>query len=351
MGDRKRRASTDGMPARIGKTVPAAWRRGLDGCRGVRPCGAARRRSRPDCGPAPFPAGKSCPPSCGQSAGKLMVSRNAAGAWTQEVLDLQLVFGGEHRAGRVQQAAAGREQRPERRQDALLLRGERRDVALAPQPLDVRDAAARRPTPCTGRRPGCGRTAGRPTSPPARRRRPTAARIDGPASAAARGSARTRSIRAGVAVERQQVDVGEFGDVRRSCRPARRTRRARACRRARPAAARPAARRRPAPRTRLRQSRAAPVTGRGVVTMRPAAPTGTVATSAAAIAAASASRVVARRLTRSVSGGRSLPTSRMRCQWCGWSASTRPIHQRGYDQRATGLAATAARLSASRSRR
>ena len=92
------------------------------------------------------------------------------------------------------------------------------------------------------------------------------------------------------------------------------------------------------------------VTGRGVVTMRPAAPTGTVATPAAAIAAASASRVVARRLTRSVSGGRSLPTSRMRCQSCGWSASTRPIHQRGYDQRATGLAATTARVERRRAR-
>ena len=245
---------------------------------------------------------------------------------------------------------ARREQRPERRQDALLLGGERRDVALAPQPLDV--GMAPHDTRCRARdirQDAIERLA----VPPARRR----ARVADRRADRRAGEAQPREVLAhpldpaGVAVDGQQVDVGEFGDMCEVLPPgaahASSTRMPSRTPSSGAASCAPASCTENAPSAKPGSS----VTGRGVVTMRPAAPTGTVATSAAAIAAATASRVVARRLTRSVSGGRSLPTSRMRCQSCGWSASTRPIHQRGYDQRATGLAATAARLSVSRSRR
>ncbi|CAG9270540.1 hypothetical protein BCEP4_610012 [Burkholderia cepacia] len=51
---------------------------------------------------------------------------------------LQFAFFGEDRTGHVKQFAARLHERPQRRQDATLLRDERRDVGLAAQPADVR---------------------------------------------------------------------------------------------------------------------------------------------------------------------------------------------------------------------
>ena len=55
--------------------------------------------------------------------------------------------------------------------------------------------------------------------------------------------------------------------------------------------------------------------------MAPAAPTAVAATPAAAQAASQSSRVVTRRFTRTVSGGRALPASRMSSQSSGQSAA------------------------------
>ena len=83
--------------------------------------------------------------------------------------------------------------------------------------------------------------------------------------------------------------------------------------------------------------------------MAPVSPTGVAATPAAPHAASHVSRSVTRRFTRTVSGGRALPASRMASQSSGHSRRTRSIHQSGYEKRATGSARTASsRVSRSR---
>ncbi len=66
-----------------------------------------------------------------------MGSRNASAWRAQERVDLRVVLGPEHRAGRVEEQPAGRQARPERVEQARLLAGEAGDVTGPPQPLAV----------------------------------------------------------------------------------------------------------------------------------------------------------------------------------------------------------------------
>ena len=99
----------------------------------------------------------------GQEAVEARCATRRGGAVRKRADLIAFVLGPKDRARRIEQHAAALQARPQRIEQAALLRDEAGDIGLAAQPFARPDAGARRPTRYTARRPGCDRMARRPT--------------------------------------------------------------------------------------------------------------------------------------------------------------------------------------------
>ena len=150
-------------------------------------------------------SGSSCPGEGGSATGP------ASPCSLQKSVDLSLALGLEHRAGGVEQPTAGREQRPEGVEQARLGRRQRRQVARRGAASGRRDGGGRCPRRCTARRAGSRRRRGRPTSSVG-----VAGVGDTGLGAQAEPGERLVDARqpAGVAVDGEEVEIGELEQVR-----------------------------------------------------------------------------------------------------------------------------------------